>query len=211
MQRYTNILDTSAELVLQRYGNGVKLMRPTQGQQHALLPTVASMLKMPFNVYFVDLNSIIQNINDETIQTCGFSSVKEAIGNTSHVAATKEAANFELNHDRVVIKTNTMTILDENYESLHGHCFSGIAIKFPWYNRNNTIIGVFGCTLQIGNKDKSLAEALALMMQVGLLESTHARTQKQIVTLTVEYHGYYLTEREKDIMQLLLRGKTAKK
>lgn len=80
MSRLKSVSDTSGELVIQRFGNGVKLFKPESVSKGT---TVSNILKLPCNVHFLNRESVIQNINETSVVVCGFPSVKEAIGKNS--------------------------------------------------------------------------------------------------------------------------------
>jgi DNA-binding CsgD family transcriptional regulator len=204
--------DTSHELVLQRYGNGVKLLRPEC--THTDVAThynVAHMLDMPFNVYFLNAESSVINLNEHSATSCGFSSTKDAIGRTVREVAKKIAAESTIKHDRIVMQSNTMIVQDEPYQRAADNVIrSSIAIKFPWYNSDNKIIGIFGCSIVLQPNDKySPADALAALAQTGLLIPTGLSENKQ-TSSSQSPPTIHLTRREKDVLQQLSLGKSTK-
>ena len=70
----SNILDTSGELQLQRYGNGIKLIAPEAANSiysNNKKYHVAEILQFPFNVYFLNTESIVQIGNEVHANTMG--------------------------------------------------------------------------------------------------------------------------------------------
>ncbi|MEO8402434.1 MAG: hypothetical protein ABI597_11695 [Gammaproteobacteria bacterium] len=139
-------LDTSSELLVTRFRQGIKLIKPDiiqplQKNWHRM----AQLLNMPFHIYFMNTDSVVQAINKSCVINVGFESEKDAIGRTVLDIAKKETANYSLRHDQLVIKSKNMIIKDDYLERLKDDVvLSGISIKCPWYGIDNEIIGVFG-------------------------------------------------------------------
>lgn len=194
MRKY-NILDTSEDLLVQRYGTGVRLIRPDNfhrykemDDKYILPPSVKSLFQMPCNVYFLNTESVIQNMSDTAANVCGFQGKKDAIGNTARTVSKKESAEFSIMHNNEVISRNSIVIKDEHFLRLDGFEFRDIAIKFPLLDDNGKIMGVFGCSIIID----LLAESFHLLMKTGLLVDTH------IFTRSRNYYSIYL---DSDISQ----------
>lgn len=196
-----------------RWNNGIRLIAPNDKHYfssagfHLVENNLASLLNMPFNVYFVNQNSLIQEINDSTCHTCGFLSSADAKGRTSEIVATKETALFEFRHEQRVIKENKMIILQENYQRLDGPDVIFMAFKFPWYNADNKIIGVFGCSLPLSASD--FARSLTLLHEAGLLNIAEIDKLNHTKSSLI-IDGIVFTRREMNCITLLCRGLTAK-
>lgn len=87
----SRLLDTSDELIVLPYGAGVTLVSEKQFKKNQLdklapsdrkIYSVSELFKLLINVYFLNLQSVMQNINKTTIETCGYASVKTTIGKT---------------------------------------------------------------------------------------------------------------------------------
>ena len=94
-----NFLDTSNELLVQRWGHGVRLVRPDAFYQSTIADgssiassSIGDLFEMPFNVYFLNTENFIQSISEKTSYICGFYGQKEAIGNTAFAVYKKESA-----------------------------------------------------------------------------------------------------------------------
>lgn len=199
-----------------RWNNGIRLIAPDDKRHfssagfHLIQNNLASLLNMPFNVYFVNQDSLIQEINDSTCNTCGFLSSVDAKGRTSEVVATKETALFEFMHEQQVIKEKKMIILQENYQRLDGTDVIFMAFKFPWYNSDNKIIGVFGCSLPLSRTDTSyFSRSLTLLHETGLLNKTETDLLNH-TNSSSSINGVVFTQRELNCITLLCRGLTAK-
>lgn len=219
MGNINRLLDTSDELIIQRHKGGIKLVPPPKTVRQDFFhkkgrTTVGQLSQSPINVYFMDTHSHIQRINENTVNTCGFSSTQDAIGRTIRNVAKKEAADFSINQDRNVIKANQLIISEDPFvrkeDSLN---LTALTIKFPWLAENDEIIGVFGCSIIMNRFDDSyisLADALTLLTQSGLLNSSFSDGNIESLLPGLNMDGVYLSKRELECLRFLLRGKTAK-
>lgn len=216
-----NIIDTSEKLLVQRCGSGVRLVEPNK---KLAAPSVSHLFEMPFNVYFLDTESVIQNMSDRTAQVCGFQGRKDAIGKTARTVSKKESAEFSIRHNNDVISSNSIVIKDEHFMRLDDFEFRDIAIKFPLLNKDRSIIGVFGCSILLD----SLAQSFDLLMKTGLLNSSNffekqpnnysigmntEIQQQEIDTLGSKLSiktKQYISKREIECLFYLMRGKSAR-
>ena len=170
--RRNHTIDTSEEILVQRWASGVKLTRPEDHSQSSFdkpsLPSVRHLFQMPFNVYFLNTQNVIQNMSETAAHICGFQGKNYAIGRTARAVSKKESAEFSIRHNEEVISHNSIVIKDEHFLRLDDFEFRDVAIKFPLLNSANKIIGVFGCSII---KD-SVAESLSLLMNTGLLATS---------------------------------------
>lgn len=211
------LIDTDDELLISCYKNGIKLLKPDEkiisstSCKRLTGHNIGSMLALPINIYFLNTDSVIQNINETTIATCGYKSVKDTLGKTVRIAAKKESAEFSINHDRNVLKANRMKISEESFtrktDDIHFHALS---FKFPWYDDEDNIIGVFGCSIVIGDQGVyPLAYSLSLLMQTGLLIPQDDERASQFLPGST-FDDIYFSRRETQCLYHLARGKTAK-
>lgn len=226
MRRSHNI-DTSEELLVQRWRSGVKLSRSEDFNQSSVDETspssVRQLFEMPFNVYFLDPQSVIQNMSETAAHLCGFQGKHDAIGKTARAVSKKESAEFSIRHNDEVISHNSIIIKDEHFLRLDDFEFRDVAMKFPLLNSNGKIIGVFGCSII---KD-SLARSLNFLMKTGLLTpdnfaSSHGRSDLDFNTdiqllkiddLRTKLSGQSkvnISKREIECLFYLVRGKSAR-
>src|SRR5688500_9518983 len=104
------LLDTSNELILQRFGNGIQLIRPDKRKFSTSYPlvTVKNILQSSFHVYFLNRDNIVKNVNDVGAAALGVSSVKSFIGHTPLDLVSKECA-LQLKQSNNVVMTNRAT------------------------------------------------------------------------------------------------------
>src|SRR5437762_822107 len=89
MYRSDKLLDTSTELLVNRYRAGIKLTRP-ELVNNAFNSNIATMLSMPFDIYFLDDINRIQQHNEVSASNCGFQGIEDGIGKTISTVAKLE-------------------------------------------------------------------------------------------------------------------------
>lgn len=206
--------DTSTELLITPRSRGVSLIRPLQKEHSQPYFRIGQVLNFPCNVYFLNTESIIQNINEHSAHSCGYHSIRDAIGRTVFDVLPNEEAINLTRIDKEVLRTNHVKICDDTMTGKDGTRMQFLTIKSPVYHpRNNNIIGVFGCSVLLGQHP--IAESIALMTQLGLLYPTHRAQINRNTTsasheASINSYNYYLTKRELEVLSHLTRGKTAK-
>jgi DNA-binding CsgD family transcriptional regulator len=198
--------DTSGELIIQRWGNGIKLIRP----DHLLTDSdcsVANVLKLPFNICFLNTESVLQNMSEACVETCGMDSVTHFIGKTALDFTSRKQAECLFTHDKNVLTANKIRIFDEEFVAKK-HSYHFISIKSPWYNPANEIIGIFNCAIALGKQE--LEGSLAVIAKLGLLDALGITSKKNQVMLGSEIENVYLTNREIQCLRLHVRGQSAK-
>ncbi len=193
--------------LLYRWQNGIKLLAvdtPVDLRLHGQYTgyTVASVLALPYNFYFLDKLGNTQMMNDESALICGFKSAEDAIGKSLFDVSTPDSATLLIDNCTYVMQAQVINIFEEQNQKKDGSSLHFLSIKCPWYDLNNTVIGVFGCSIVLGQH--SLAAALSTVIGLGLFES-ETKPQK-LDQLTVK-----LSRREMDCLGLTIKGFTAKK
>lgn len=202
MNCFAHLFDAKHELLVKRSSRGIKLLRPDAVENTGGLLTLEQMFDLPVNVFMVSKDSIIEALNEHTVSTAGFRSVRHALGQTTLVAATRECAEFEFRHDRSVYYSRQMKIEDELYVRKDGISWTSLAIKFPWYHEDN-LIGVFGCTVILDKPyAESLAKNMSLLISAGLLSPSRPDIYQD--------NPAVLTRREKQVLKLVGTGKTVR-
>lgn len=176
-----------------------------------MLKICTEIFNLPINIYFLDKNSIIQNINETTINTCGYPSIKNTIGKTGHLAAKREVADKLISDNYKVITSKEMCIFEENFVRLDEISFQAISFKLPWYHLNGKIIGIFGCFIILNkNNLHEFTNSIMLLVKLGLLASHDNVTNPLTFLPGQQINGIYLSERESQCLYFLSRGNTAK-
>lgn len=85
MSRINKSYDTDHHLIVSRYGNGIKLIRSNEDEYQK--NTIHAMFESSLNVFFMDTQSVILDINETMINNCVFKSRKSTISNTVVILA----------------------------------------------------------------------------------------------------------------------------
>lgn len=212
-----NIIDTSGSLLFIPWNQGVKLIRPDNqlNNVHTCYFTLEEVFKLPLYTYLLDKNSVIQNINESAIDICGYPSLQKTIGKTRNLMATKETVDRIVKEDQIVLKNNQMQIFEEHVVLLNQLSYPVMAFKFPWYDIDNQIIGIFGISIFLhqANACTIVTDAMKLILKLGLLTTpgiTPETTENSFELSGRKINNVYLSKREIECLYFLARGKTAK-
>jgi len=186
-------LDTSSELKVYRFGNGIKLNN-TYASGRYTGHTIASLMRMPFSVYFDDTNGVIQKLNAHNAELCGFDSETHAIGNSYFDRFNTSTAHTLIENDRNTLRSKSICLYDEEMIYQDEIYCRSLSIKMPWYDANNTIVGLFGCTIKT---NENLSQALTLIASMGLLDGRNTSPPR-------------LSPQQTTCIQYLLTGMTVK-
>lgn len=206
-----NTIQLSPALQIYRWGHGIKLVDPqistaTMNSGQKTNHTVASVLALPFNFYFLNTQGKTQLMNDESALMCGFLSAEDSIGKSLFDVSHEESAMNLINNCTEVINSNTVKIFEEQNIRKDGLNLQFLSIKCPWYNEEQLITGIFGCSIVLGKH--SLAASLSAVMELNLFDSdkmpgNSAPNLKSNIT--------YLSKRELECLHLTIKGYTAKR
>lgn len=198
-------IDTSNELQIYRFNKGIKLLRAEQAGFPKSKHTVGSILQLPIGVYFIRADSINEKVNEHDAMSCGFDSAKSAIGKTCFSGFTKKSANITTQNDKEVMLTEDIKISEEDVVLSKDYSRRPtLSIKLPWYNDQNKVIGIFGCSIILGKHP--LADSLSLVTNLGILNTTENISQ----FVGTEIQNDYLSRRQISCAKLLLSGMTIK-
>src|SRR5436190_2811131 len=142
-------LDTSLDLLVFRYKNGIRLIRPD-----AMLPKIGNtglslqdLLDFPINTYFLNIESkyIVAN---EAIASCLLAdSPHSMLGKTTEYFCTHQSVGLLLQNDNKTLKESKLQILDESADRKADHqTIQALSIKAPIYD-NDQIIGLLGLAI----------------------------------------------------------------
>lgn len=207
-QSYFNI---SSEMFVYKWRNGVKLYSSTPKNDKKLNlgqftgQSVANILQLPINIYFMTTESKAQLLSDICMDNMGFSSMKDAFGKTMLEVSPRENAMQVMMTDKVVINSQKPQITEDHVIRQDGVQLDFLSFKIPWYNTDNQVTGVFGCSILLGKQP--LASSLEQITELGLLQP---ETLSRQLLNSREIDGIYLTEKEVVLMHQIIRGKTAK-
>jgi DNA-binding CsgD family transcriptional regulator len=195
-------LDVTDDLRVLRSTNGIVLMRPdalTFSNHYDTGYTVKSVLQLPCNVYFYDVNNCFKALNDACGEACGFESASAALNQSLLKTAVTESANIIIKNNQDTLNSNKINIIEEELTLPHKFCGQGLTIKSPWYNQNNQVIGIFGLTVVSGKQ--RLDQVLLKIADLGLLNPLYLKSFS---------NQKYFSKRENEIIQFILRRLSAK-
>ena len=200
-------LTISNELEIYRLNQGIRLIDSTRLTKrypsvsgYNTCQTVADVLKLSCCIYFENTEGMIYLVNEHNAEFCGLDSAEQARGKSYFEKLSIKTSEQIRKNDKQVMQTHKTTIFEELVYSEHEDMLQVLSIKTPWYNEDNKLIGLFGCSIILGQN--SLAENLMKLSQLGLLNPT------QVLMTTSEKSQ--LTKRQLQCAQLLIQGKTTK-
>lgn len=197
--------DTSTELRIAPHLHGVRLSRP--GKRDAEGTSVGDALGFPCNVYFLNAQSAIQNINECSALSSGFHSIEDALGRTVFDVLTIDNACLITDVDREVMRTRQIKISDDIMVRNDGESMNFLTVKTPVYSDDNNIIGVFGCSVMI--PQQPLADSLTLITKIGMLSSLSQETLGNII-FNMKVGDIFFTRRQSEVIHYYIRGRNAR-
>jgi DNA-binding CsgD family transcriptional regulator len=194
-------LDTSSEMHIIRFNNGIKLIRPEQIKSHNA-PSISHILNLPLPVYFETNQHITINCNEIYAEACGFSSLSDCLNNEWFKPFKKKSILPSLANDEDVVLNNRYKIVEEQALRKDDISVHTLSVRMPWYDANNKIGGLFGCSIMLDKHN--LADSLSLIQQAGLLDYSSANKIS-----SAKIYNQNLSKRETQCLQLSVRGKSA--
>ncbi len=194
-------IDTSQELQLSRFGNGVKLKHPEDNFPCKL--SIANLMELQFPIYF-NTDHIIVTCNETSAELNGFISHKDSIGKKWTKPHKKNTVIQSLINEKDVITNKRFKIIEDIHVRKDDVNIHALSFKMPWYDDENKVIGLFGCSVILGKNP--LAESLSQIAKLGFLNSD---SYEAFNFLNKNNHPQ-LSKREQECLRLFLNGKTAK-
>jgi DNA-binding CsgD family transcriptional regulator len=213
----TNKLDGMEQLIIYRCNNGIKLINPALEQAESPLVqkeqrtghTVGEILDLPFNFYFLNTQGETQLMNAESARMCGFKSVEDSLGKSLQDVSLEQSANTLIDNCATVINEGILKIFEEENVRKDGTSLNFLSIKCPWYDYEERIQGVFGCSIVLGKH--GLASSLSTIVSLGLFDSTQIPLANPVAVSGLKINKSYLSKREIECLQLTIKGYTAKR
>lgn len=207
------LLDTNAELQIYCYKKGIKLVKPESDPfQVSGTPTgfnVKDILNLPCNVFFLNCRSEHQNLNESEAEHLGALDAREVLGKSVLDFIHAQYAKCLLENDQDILLNQHLKILSEECVRLVDDAFwQALSIKMPWYNEEGNLIGTLG--LGIVERQHSLPATLEKITKFGLLHEPLIEKKMPSIKIENLYNNIHLTIREKEVLNYLIRGKTAK-
>jgi len=201
-------IDLSQEYEVYRFKQGIKLVKREDHAKFTNNPfyhhtgyTLASMQALPIPIYFLNASGEGQEVNEAVLIQCGIDSKKDAYGKSIKHFATQETAIRALYNTKQVIEAARPQFFDEDVIYTDRGIIQSLAVKVPWYGEDNQIIGIVGYSMTLGQQ--SLAESLSKIQSLNILGCSANSASNELTKV-------YLSQREKECLQLYTQGKTAK-
>lgn len=190
-----DVLEIDNDFFITPQANGFGLnYRPNNGIR------VADLLNFPLNFYITDADSYLWRLNEQTVQSCGYLSTTDALGRSIREISKSNSAKMIIENDCTVYRTNKTLVKDECFTRLDDQDLLAISIKQPFYV-NKKLVGILGCSI-LDTSPEGIAKSFSLLIQHNLLAYPKL-PGKQIDEV-------YYSELEIKILQLTIRGLTAK-
>ena len=200
------------ELIIYRFKNGIQLIRPGSATPFMAYNTghnVAEIMQLPFNFYFLNTQGHTQIMNEESALMCGFNSAEDALGKSLHHVSLGHSAAELIDNCTQVINEQLLRIFEEENVRKDGTSLHFLSIKCPWYNSNEQIMGVFGCSIVLGKH--SLSSSLASVIELGLFDSAQIPFNRALSSPSFKINKTHLSKREIECLRLTIKGYTAKR
>lgn len=191
--------------ILQPFKQGFKITPFRDNISLAQKSTVESILDNSFMVTMVDKTNTIFATNESSAEGHGHKSVIDAIGKSMADTFKDDSVVISNAVNKSIFLNGIKKITDEQLIRLDDTIINRFSVKAPLYNQNGSLLGLIGFGI-IVNKH-SLLDYIESGINLGLFNSLHD-LQTQAGSMQID--NCYLTKREKDILQLLVRGYSAK-
>jgi DNA-binding CsgD family transcriptional regulator len=215
MLNIKRLYDTSSELTLYRYNNGIGLLRPDFKNKQNIYPprldthqTVADILQYPFSTYFTSKDSVLQCYNEGCQIAVGLSSLRAGLEKRLDQMIPRTIADKVILNNNEVIKSKQDKIFEEFTISHNDQDIVFLTVKSPWYDKENKIIGTFGCSIALDGNSSNLVNFITMIKQLGLLNSSYYCDK--LISSKITLNNWYLSQRETEVMHYIARGKSAK-
>src|SRR3990167_1005291 len=196
----------SDDLQIVRTANGIKLVKPGQANNQTELFTIGDLKALPVSFYFLNLDGSTCFINHEGAKVCGFTSDQVTDGQSLLAVSKPESAKRLIDNCSIVIQSDSIQIFEEENQRKDNVSLQFLSIKAPWYDDDEKIIGVMGCSIVVGQH--SLSDSLSIVRKLGLLDNQH-KINQTIPNLKI--NNVCLTNRELQCLKLTIKGYTAKR
>lgn len=190
------------ELIIHKYGNGVKLARPVETTAFTSIPhkrhTIGQTSALAFSFCLLNCDSEIMRMNTSGAELNGYASEKDVVGKSLFDIFETNNANELRKHDLAILNSPQTCMSVNKTTRKDGEQFNNLIIDAPCYSEDDLLIGILGFSVVIGTQP--IEPALNYLREIGLLETTSHRI----------INGIQLTKREKECLDHLMHGKSYK-
>lgn len=206
MAHQNRAYDLSADLLIQRYQNGIQLAKPDERVDAP--NSIHRFNEMPVSVYFVDAKSTILGVNRAGVELNGLLNESDMNGKKVSHFLKKDFSSRVFSHDHAVISSGESRIFEEIGETSHDIEMQCIAVRLPWYY-NDKLVGIFGLCGSVSTSSlPSFANMLEKLTSTGLL-GKYDQCGLQSLSLPKNDMRYY-SKREMEVLSYIVAGKSAR-
>ena len=207
MLSHQQTFDTNEELILQPYRQGVRLVRPNQ-RVDQVGQSISSFYQLPIASYFIDSSNRIVSANEVTAEVVGMQSVNDTLGKSNAEFCSKEFSAKLIADEDSVFELKQMKVVEDSGSMIDGSLVQAISFLIPWYSENQ-VIGLLGCSIMAdATSAKDFAVTLSQLIATGILNPGQPLALTNMINS--QNDPVYFSKREKDVLSLLVRGKTAR-
>ena len=186
-------LDTSTELMVKRCQQGVKFVKPND---QIVYPRVGELLDMPFCIYINNQDSAMQSLNVPCMNATGYHSINDSIGKTPHDFFCAQTAHHHIKNQQNIMISQSFDISEEDVFRVRDEvALNIVSAIFPIINDDEESVGVFGCSIIIG--EYKISDFFRYLSKLGLLNQPLSR-------ISIVDHLY--TKRERECLDFILQG-----
>jgi DNA-binding CsgD family transcriptional regulator len=198
--------DVSGDLLIQRYQNGIQLVKPDECVDAP--NSIHRFNDMPVSVYFVDTESTILGVNRAGVELNGLLNESDMNGKKVSHFLKKDFSSRVFSHDHAVINSGESRIFEEIGETSHDIEMQCIAVRLPWYY-DDKLVGIFGLCGSVSISSlPSFANMLEKLISTGLI-GKYDQNGLQSLSMPRNDMRYY-SKRETDVLSYVVAGKSAR-
>mgnify|MGYP003645808324 CR=1 FL=1 len=207
MSTHKRILDTNKNLVVARYKQGIRLVKPDSSAEGALC-SVASIFDLPVPAYFYDTDSNFIKTNEKLAKMVAAESAADVQGRNPSAFCSREFSEKIFAIDENVIRNQSMAMVEEVGHRSDEFLIQCMSLKLPWYH-DDKIVGLLCFSIHTDNHSLSeFSGRMSCLLATGLMGST---THIQSTAMPrIQLGNVYLSNRESEILSHVTRGRTAK-
>jgi DNA-binding CsgD family transcriptional regulator len=207
MHTHTKYLETSGDLLIERYKHGVRLAKPSSHDEIAI-NSVSNIFSLPVSACLTDCESRFVKVNEGTVKIGNALSAQDMIGKTVEPFSSKEFGKRVIAINNSVIDSGVMKIAEETGARVDDFLIQTISFKYPWFSEDK-LIGMLCCSIKIDSDSiQNFADTFMRLTATGLLGNTSQLAIPKLPSITS--NTCYFSKREIEVLSLLTRGKTAK-
>ena len=198
--------DIQRNLLVERYKNGIRLIKPSDDEEH--VNSISSIYNMPEPWFFLDTASQFVSGNEDLSKLVNAESVEDMQGRNAANFCSREFSTVILANDQSIMRSRSMKIIEEAGNRKDNMFLHALALKLPWYH-DDKVIGLLGCSVMIdANSLTNTAKSLTQIMMAGLLSQDVAAPLKALSTANDS--NVYYSRREMEISKAKPQDKSVR-